>query len=69
MDELIPKSYLSVPKLVKEKVAELEREAKLPILSKVEFENMLTDNSRKYLQDYRDRDDLMKITKLLHEIG
>ncbi|XP_065061077.1 leucine-rich repeat serine/threonine-protein kinase 2-like [Rhopilema esculentum] len=69
MDELIPKSYLSVPKLVKEKVTELEREAKLPLLSKAEFENMLKDNSKKYPQDYSDPDDLMKITKLLHEIG
>ena len=69
MGEMVPSSYLSLAKMVSEKQAEMEREGKLPLLWKCQFEHLVNENASKHPRDYLDPEDVDVATTFLHDIG
>ena len=65
----MPSSYLTLARMVDEKRAELEKEGRIPLLRRCQFQDLVNENATKHPRDYFDPEDIDVATEFLHNIG
>ena len=69
MGEKIPHSFLLVADVIEAKRQELRDNGRLPIMHKSEYEALVLDTIKNDTLDIEDTNDLVEVTKFMHERG
>ena len=69
MGEKIPHSFLLVADVIQAKRQELRNTGRLPIMHKSEYEALVLDTIKNDTLDIEDTNDLVEVTKFMHERG
>jgi len=69
MGEKIPHSFLLVADVIQAKRQELRITGRLPIMHKSEYEALVLDTIKNDTLDIEDTNDLVEVTKFMHERG
>lgn len=69
MGELIPHSYLLIEEMIRSLKEEYKKANKLPFMHRAEYESLVLDTIRRDASDVEDPNDVIDVTKFLHERG
>lgn len=69
MGEKIPHSFLLVADVIEAQRQELRNSGRLPIMHKSEYEALVLDTIKNDALDIEDTNDLVEVTKFMHERG
>jgi len=69
MGELIPHSYLLIEEMIKNLKDEYKKTNRLPFMHRAEYESLVLDTIRRDASDVEDPNDVVDVTKFLHERG
>ena len=69
MGEKIPHSFLLVADVIEAQRQELRNSGRMPIMHKSEYEALVLDTIKSDTLDIEDTNDLVEVTKFMHERG